>query len=76
MKQSSVSIGTVFYVSLTFAIGFLVWGALFTENLSTVTSAILSFVISSFGWLYLIATTLFLAFLDRKSTRLNSSHPV
>ncbi len=63
MKQSSVKIGTVFYVSLTFAMGFLVWGALFTENLSSVTSAILSFVISSFGWLYLIATTLFLAFL-------------
>ncbi|HKJ12698.1 MAG TPA: BCCT family transporter [Ornithinimicrobium sp.] len=63
MKQQNSELGVVFYASLGFAIAFLVWGALFTGNLSTVTSGILSFVISSFGWLYLIATTLFLAFL-------------
>ncbi|MGB5950923.1 MAG: BCCT family transporter [Ornithinimicrobium sp.] len=63
MKQKSSAIGTVFYVSTGFAIAFLLWGALFTANLSNVTSSVLNFVIGSFGWLYLIATTLFLAFL-------------
>ena len=63
MKQQNSGIGVVFYVSAAFAVAFLLWGALFTGNLSSVTSAILGFVISSFGWLYLIATTLFLAFL-------------
>jgi len=62
VKQNS-AIGVVFYVSVGFAVAFLAWGALFTANLSSVTSGILSFVISSFGWLYLIATTIFLAFL-------------
>jgi len=62
VKQDS-KIGVVFYASAAFAAAFLIWGAFFTENLSSVTSATLSFVISSFGWLYLIATTLFLVFL-------------
>ena len=63
MKQQNSEIGVVFYVSAAFAIAFVIWGALFTGNLSSVTSAILGFVISSFGWLYLIATTIFLVFL-------------
>ncbi len=63
MKQQHSAIGMVFYVSAALAIAFLLWGALFTDNLATVTSNILDFVISTFGWLYLIATTLFLAFL-------------
>lgn len=63
MNQHNTKVGVVFYVSVSFAIAFLLWGALFTENLSSVTSTILGFVISSFGWLYLIATTLFLLFL-------------
>ncbi len=63
MKQQNSEMGIVFYASAAFAIAFLIWGALFTGNLSSVTSTVLGFVISSFGWLYLIATTFFLAFL-------------
>ncbi len=52
----------MFWVSLAFAVLFLLWGVLFTENLSEVTTAILDFVVVNFGWLYLVATTLFLFF--------------
>lgn len=55
-------IGIVFYVSLAVSILFLLWGVLFTENIANVTTAILEFVLNSFGWLYLTATTLFLGF--------------
>lgn len=63
MEQQKSEIGIVFYVSAAIAVAFVIWGAVFTENLSAVTSMILGFVISSFGWLYLIATSLFLVFL-------------
>ena len=55
-------LGIVFWVSVGFSVIFLLWGAIFTGNLSTVTSAILNFVLNNFGWLYLVATTLFLFF--------------
>ncbi|CAN5752207.1 glycine betaine transporter OpuD [soil metagenome] len=55
-------IGIVFYVSLAVSILFLLWGVLFTENIAGVTTAVLEFVLNSFGWLYLTATTLFLGF--------------
>lgn len=55
-------IGVVFWVSVVAAVLFLLWGVFFTENLSSVTSAILNFVLVNFGWLYLVATTLFLFF--------------
>jgi glycine betaine transporter len=55
-------LGLVFWVSLAAAVLFLLWGVLFTENLSGVTSTILDFVLGSFGWLYLVATTVFLFF--------------
>lgn len=56
------NIGVVFYVSLAVSILFLLWGVLFTENIAGVTTAVLEFVLASFGWLYLVATTLFLIF--------------
>ncbi len=55
-------LGVVFWVSLVAAVLFLLWGVFFTENLSNITSAILNFVLVNFGWLYLVATTLFLFF--------------
>ena len=55
-------VGVVFWTSVVAAVLFLLWGVFFTENLSSVTSAILNFVLVNFGWLYLVATTLFLFF--------------
>jgi glycine betaine transporter len=62
-QESQVGkLGVVFWISAVFSVVFLLWGAIFTGNLSTVTSAILNFVLLNFGWLYLVATTLFLFF--------------
>ena len=55
-------LGIVFWISVAFSVVFLLWGAIFTGNLSTVTSGILNFVLNNFGWLYLVSTTLFLFF--------------
>ena len=61
-QRFSSQVGVVFYVSVVLSVAFVLWGVLFTENLSAVTSAVLDFTLESFGWLYLIATTLFLVF--------------
>jgi hypothetical protein len=41
---------------------FVLWGVLFTKNLAPMTTAILNYVIGTFGWVYIIATFGFLAF--------------
>ena len=61
-QRLSSQVGIVFYVSVVLSVAFVLWGVFFTENLSAVTSAVLNFTLESFGWLYLIATTLFLVF--------------
>ncbi|WP_228386771.1 BCCT family transporter [Ornithinicoccus halotolerans] len=55
-------VGPVFYVSIALSVLFVLWGSLFTANLSEVFTGALNFVISSFGWLYMLAVTAFLAF--------------
>lgn len=57
---------TVFWVSVGISAVFVLWGVLFTENLSEVTTASLNWVTGTFGWLYLMVTMgilLFLAYL-------------
>jgi glycine betaine transporter len=61
-ESQTGKIGVVFYASLAVSILFLLWGVLFTENIAGITTAVLEFVLNSFGWLYLTATTLFLGF--------------
>lgn len=56
-------LGVVFYVSLAFAMAFIAWGVFFTESMQAFNAAALDVIISSFGWVYLIATTLFIVFL-------------
>lgn len=59
-------LGSVFYASVAIAVVFVVWGAVFTENLATVTTSSLNWLTASFGWLYLVVTLgllIFLAFL-------------
>jgi glycine betaine transporter len=52
----------VFYVALAISLVFVLWGAFFPENLSSVTSAVLGYVVASFGWVFLVATLAFLVF--------------
>ena len=61
-QKLSSQIGVVFYISAILSVVFVLWGVFFTENLSAVTSAVLGYALESFGWLYLIATTMFLVF--------------
>src|ERR671915_199245 len=52
----------VFGVSLGISMLFVLWGVFFTDNLSAVASAVLGFLIDAFGWVFILATFAFLAF--------------
>jgi glycine betaine transporter len=52
----------VFWISLVIAVAFVLWGVLATENLAAITSAALDFVITNFGWVFVLASFGFLAF--------------
>ncbi|MCA1672610.1 MAG: BCCT family transporter, partial [Actinobacteria bacterium] len=54
--------GTVFYVSVGISVAFVVVGVLFTEPFSTALSSAVDGIVAGLGWLYLLLTTLFLAF--------------
>lgn len=52
----------VFWISLGISILFVLWGVLFTDNLAAVASAVLGWLIASFGWVFILASFGFLAF--------------
>ena len=52
----------VFWISLCISMLFVLWGVLFTDNLATVASAVLGWLIASFGWVFILASFGFLAF--------------
>jgi choline/carnitine/betaine transport len=52
----------VFYVALGISVLFILWGVLFTENLATVAKSVLDFLISTFGWVFILSTFGFLLF--------------
>jgi glycine betaine transporter len=54
---------TVFYVSLGVVLAFVAWGVLFTDNVATVTGAVLSYVVTNFGWVFILSTLSFLVFM-------------
>ncbi|MFI7704086.1 BCCT family transporter [Nonomuraea sp. NPDC049480] len=56
-------LGGVFWTSVTVAALFVVWGVMFTENLTDVTTASLNWVTGTFGWAYLVITMGLLFFL-------------
>jgi choline-glycine betaine transporter len=62
MQGTTSRIGSVFYVSVALAVAFVFWGVFFTENMAGVFQTVLSYVISSFGAVYLIAVSGFLIF--------------
>ena len=53
---------SVFWISLCISMLFVLWGVLFTDNLATVASAVLGWLIASFGWVFILASFGFLAF--------------
>jgi glycine betaine transporter len=52
----------VFWISLGISILFVLWGVLFTDNLAAVASAVLGWLIASFGWVFILASFGFLCF--------------
>ncbi|MCA1718916.1 MAG: BCCT family transporter [Actinobacteria bacterium] len=52
----------VFWISVVISVAFVAWGVLATDNLSTVTGAVLGFVIANFGWVFILSSFGFLAF--------------
>lgn len=57
----------VFYISLVVALLFIIWGVIPKDtwpnwNLNNVTSNIQGFIVSKFGWFYLLSATAFLSF--------------
>lgn len=52
----------VFYIAISIIILFVLWGAISPTGLAETSSLTLNFMISSFGWLYLVAALGFLIF--------------
>ncbi|HIW12761.1 MAG TPA: BCCT family transporter [Candidatus Salinicoccus stercoripullorum] len=52
----------VFYVSLSIAFVFILWGAIFPANVETVLGYINDFISNKFGWVYMLAMTAFVIF--------------
>ena len=52
----------VFYVAAAISAAFVLWGVLDTESLGTVADDVLSWVIATFGWVFVLATAVFLVF--------------
>lgn len=55
-------IGPVFWISVALSAAFVVWGASSPASLGSAFDTVLDYVISSFGWVYLLAVTGFLVF--------------
>ncbi|GAA5113850.1 BCCT family transporter [Haloechinothrix salitolerans] len=52
----------VFFTSIALALAFLVAGVFFTDATDRAASAVLDFITTNLGWLYILVATLFLAF--------------
>ena len=59
--NSTIDLG-VFGISVVITVLFVLWGVLATDNLAAVTGAILDFVISNFGWVFILSSFGFLVF--------------
>jgi glycine betaine transporter len=59
--NSTIDLG-VFGISVVITVLFVLWGVLATDNLATVTGAVLDFVIANFGWVFILSSFGFLAF--------------
>lgn len=54
--------GGVFWPAISIGIGFIAWGVFGPDSLSSVSGAVLSWIIRVFGWSFVISTAFFLSF--------------
>lgn len=60
MQQKKI--GSVFIVSLSIILLFVLWGIISPTNMGHTMELVLDFVIQTFGWFYLLATIIFVVF--------------
>lgn len=60
MQQKKI--GSVFVLSLSIIILFVLWGIISPTNMDETMQQVLDFVIETFGWFYLLATIIFVVF--------------
>jgi glycine betaine transporter len=52
----------VLWITVAISVAFVLWGVLFTENFTSTTQTIVGGITSGLGWLYMLITSFFLAF--------------
>jgi glycine betaine transporter len=52
----------VFGISVVISVLFVLWGVFFTDNLASVASTVLGYLITTYGWVFILATFGFLIF--------------
>jgi glycine betaine transporter len=63
MKKQGWGIdAAVFYVAAAISVAFVLAGVLFTDELATVASDVLGWILDNFGWLFVLSTAAFLVF--------------
>ena len=62
MKEKKSVLTPVFYVSVSLAAVFILWGAFFPENVGAVLGVINDFISNQLGWVYMLAMTAFVIF--------------
>ena len=63
MPNSRIGIDlAVFWPAIVVIGGFVLWGSLGPDSLSTIAGAVLAFIINGFGWSFVVSTAFFLAF--------------
>jgi glycine betaine transporter len=55
-------LGAVFWITVAISAVFVLWGAFFIGSFTNVLTAIVGFITSGLGWLYMLITTFFLVF--------------
>ena len=61
MKRAGVD-PWVFSIAAGISLAFVLWGVLDTEGVGVVADDVLSWIISTFGWLFVLSTAAFLVF--------------
>ena len=60
--EQEQQLGVVFWVTVAISAVFVLWGVLFTENFASATATVVGWITNGLGWLYMLITTFFLAF--------------
>jgi glycine betaine transporter len=55
-------IGTVFWVTVAISAAFCMWGVFALDSFSSVLAAVVGWITSGLGWVYMLITTFFLVF--------------